>query len=381
MQNQTGRDKRRWLPWLILGAVVLALCYMPIRRSITTVRLLAVVRRAASGDSPPDAGVRVDRVARRMGESQQEAIVYRPSGSLPTSAVVLIPGVSELGCDHPRLVALARSLAGMGFLVLTPDIKMLREFRIYPPPLDDLSFWLHEVRQVQGGQKLRQVGMAGISFSATLAFIAAAQPQNHDLATYVLGIGAFDDLIRCSHFWFDSGPITVGPGYYPTRFYAKWIIMIAALDLLSAAEDRQFLEDSLRSLLLQKAVPPPPAGITEQGRRWYQLALMREDQADPELARQIETRVATMLYPGLATEPPGAEIRCPVFLAHGAYDDLIPWEESLRLKQKIVQAKSYLLVSPFLTHTHPWEKPLGWWTKTKAGLDVFVFFYHLTGSL
>lgn len=360
---------------------MISLGYTPIRRSITIVRLLAVVMRVAAGSSGTDSSVQVDRVMGRMGESLQEAVVYRPSDSIPTSAVILVPGVSELGCDHPRLVALAHSLAATGILVLTPDIKMLREFRIYPPPRDVLSFWLREVRLVQGGQKLHHVGMAGISFSATLAFIAAAQPENHDLAAYVLGIGAFDDLIRCSHFWFDSGPVTVGPGYYPTRFYAKWIIMIAALDQLSADGDRRFLETALRSLLLQKAVPPLSAGITEQGRRWYNLALMREDQADPELAQEIEAHMAAMLYPALATAAPGAEIRCPVFLAHGAYDDLIPWEESLRLKEKIVHAKSYLLVSPFLTHTHPWEKPLGWWTKTKAFVEIFVFFYHLTGSL
>jgi hypothetical protein len=46
-----------------------------------------------------------------------------------------------------------------------------------------------------------------------------------------------------------------------------------------------------------------------------------------------------------------------------------------------VQAKSYLLISPFLTHTHPWQKPLGWWTKAGAFLDLLGFFYRLTGVL
>jgi pimeloyl-ACP methyl ester carboxylesterase len=365
---------------LLLGALALA-AYTPITRLVTTIRLLTVVRRIASGDSFTDESIRVDRVSRDLGCLVREAIVYRPLGSSPTSAVVLIPGVSELGCDHPRLVALSRALAATGFLVLIPDIKMLREFLIYPPPLDDISFWLREVRNLEGGPRLRRVGLAGISFSATLAFIAAAQPQNRDLADYLLGIGPFDDLIRCSRFWFDAGPVTVGPGYYPTRFYAKWIIMIAALDLLPSAEDRRFLDIALRNLLLQKQLPPLPNSITPQAKRWYELAVMREDQADPELSQQIEIRVAAMLYPALATAQPAAEIRCPVFLAHGAYDDLIPSGESLRLREKIKQVNSYLLVSPFLTHTHPLEKPLSWRIKMKAGFDVLVFFYHLTAYL
>jgi pimeloyl-ACP methyl ester carboxylesterase len=109
--------------------------------------------------------------------------------------------------------------------------------------------------------------------------------------------------------------------------------------------------------------------------------MMPEDQEDPELARQITNHVAAILYPALATETPAAEIRCPVFLAHGSYDDLIPPEESVFLRAKILQARSYLLVSPFLTHTHPWGKPLGWAAKARASLGLFAFLYHLAGAV
>jgi len=39
------------------------------------------------------------------------------------------------------------------------------------------------------------------------------------------------------------------------------------------------------------------------------------------------------------------------------------------------------LISPFLTHTHPWQAPMSWWTKTKSMFDLFSFFYHLSGAL
>lgn len=377
MKNRLGWKKRIWL--LLALCTITVAAYVPVTRLVRTARLITVVRRVAAADSRRIPAVQEERIIRRMGDSEKEAIVYRPSLSTPASAVVLIAGVSELGCDHPSLVALSRALAGAGFLVLTPDIKMLREFLIYPPPLDEISFWLHEVHKVEGGQKLRRVGLAGISFSGTLALIAAAEPRNRDSVAYVLGIGCFDDLARCSHFWFDAGPVTVGPGYYPDRFYARWIIMLAAVDLLPSAEDRQFLQVTLRDLLQQKGVPLPPDALSEEGRRWYRLALLREDQADPQLAEQIETHVATIVSPELSTKQAAAEIRCPVFLAHGAYDDLIPPEESRHLQEKIVQAKSYLLISPFITHTHPSERPLRWYTKAGAALGLLRFFYHLSG--
>jgi len=376
---RSGRKKRTQR--LLALCAVAVVSYVPATRLITAARLIAVVRRVASADSRGNPAIHEERIIRRMGDSEKEGIVYRPPLSSPESAVVLVAGVSELGCDHPNLIALSRALAGAGFLVLTPDIKMLREFRIYPPPLDEISFWLHEVRNVEGGQKLRRVGLAGISFSGTLALIAAAEPRNRDLVTYVLGIGCFDDLTRCSRFWFDAGPVTVGPGYYPDRFYAKWIIMLAAVALLPAAEDREFLQVVLRNLLQQRGVPLPPDTLSEEGRRWYRLALLREDQADPQLAEQIETHMAAIVYPGLSTEQPAAEIHCPVFLAHGAYDDLIPPEESRRLQQKIVQARSYLLISPFVTHTHASETPMSLWIKISAAFDLLRFFYHLSAAV
>jgi len=376
----SGRKNPTWLLPAILAAAVLA-AYIPAARTITAIRLLAVIRRVASADINKLPSVQEAKIVRYMGLSEEEAMLYRPSGAEPKSGVVLIAGVSELGCYHPRLVSLSRALAQSGFLVLTPDIRMLREFKIYPPPFDEISFWLHEVPKLEGARRLRHVGLAGISFSGTLALLAAAQPRNWNLVAYVLGIGCFDDLNRCSRFWFGAGPVTVGPGYYPTRYYARWVMMLAAVDMLPSPDDREFLETALRNLLLQKQVSSPRAGVTGEGLRWYHLATMPEDQADPELATRIGSQIAARLYPHLGTDQLAHELRCPIFLAHGAYDDLILPEEIRALHQKINEVPSYLLISPFLTHTHPWEKPLRWTTRTAAVFDLFLFFYHLAGAI
>ena len=374
------RNKRGWLIAAILLVPSLA-ALISFGRPVATVRLLGVVRRVAAGEIGSSHAVAEETITRYPEGVKRIGIVYRPASADPASAVILVHGVSELGCYHPRLVSLARALAEAGYLVLTPDIAMLRDFRIHPPPLDEISYWLKEVRNLDGGRRLRRVGLAGISFSGTLCLIAASQPQNRDAVAYVVGIGCFDDLIRCSTGWFAAGPVTVGDGYYPTRFYAKWIMMLAAIDMIESRGDREFLQAVLRSLLLQEEPPAIPGSLTAEGRRWHRLALMREDQEDPALAHQIVQHIAPILYPDLATERPGAEIRCPVFLAHGAYDDLIPPEESVRLRQKILHARSRLLISPFVTHTHPMEKSLHWRQKAGAALDLFGFFHALSGVM
>jgi fermentation-respiration switch protein FrsA (DUF1100 family) len=81
------------------------------------------------------------------------------------------------------------------------------------------------------------------------------------------------------------------------------------------------------------------------------------------------------LYTQVTPDRAATDVRCPVFLVHGAQDDLIPPEESRRLHQRI-GARSCLLVSPFLTHTHPNDKPISRAETSEAILDMLIFFYR-----
>jgi pimeloyl-ACP methyl ester carboxylesterase len=206
--------------------------------------------------------------------------------------------------------------------------------------------------------------------------IAAARPEIRDEISFLLGIGPYSDLQRCFRWWFEAGPPSPGEGFYPTRFYAKWIIMKAALGMLPASRDRQFMDGLLIDLLLQKEIPAPDPGFTAEGRRWYRLAVMRERQSDNELTGEIASFLAPTLFRSLDPRKACSEVRIPVFLVHGAYDDLIPPEEGKELQQRIEASPCYLLITPFLTHTHPLDKPLTWKQKTAALADALVFFYR-----
>ena len=365
---------------LLLVALIAttAALYNPLAQLILASRLLLAVREVAAGDTEKNPGVKETRVERRMGGAKLEGILYEPARSHPRSAVLLIAGVSELGCYHPRLVAMSQTLADKGFLVLTPDIVMFRQFKVTPAVLDEIAFWYQATRDLAAGRKIKHTGIAGISFSATLGLIVASQPQIRDAVGFVLGIGAYHDLRRCSREWFSSSAVT-SEGYYPVRFYAKWILMLAALDLLDSSEDRRLLQQVLRDLLVQQPVTQAPEGLTEQGRRWYCLAVMPENESDPALATAIENYLAPRLYRQLSPGQAAGEVRCPVFLVHGAYDELIPPTESETLQSTLVHTKSYLLISPFLTHTHPLQRTLSWSETSMALLDMIEFFYHFAG--
>ena len=374
-------SKRTVKKWgLAAGSlIILLLAVQPVSHAVFAVRLALSLQKLAAGATEQITEVRRAKVRRRMGNQDLDALLYYPAKSPAVSAIVLVAGLSEQGCYHPRLIALSRLLAERGMLVLTPDVREFRDFKISPEAINQILFWHTQIPTVEGGGKIRNIGLAGISFSGTMAMIAAAQPEIRDKVAFIVSIGPYSNLIRCTRGWFAAGPITVTGDYYPTRYYARWIAMLAAVDMIESDTDRRFLESLLHNLLLQKDAPPAPADLTAAGSRWYAVATMREDQSDPGLSNSIEAHLVSHVYTKLDPEAAVRNLHCPVFLIHGAYDDLIPPEESLELHQTL--ARSYLLISPFLTHTHPTDRTLSLGQKAKAAVDTLLFSYSLSREI
>lgn len=372
------RGRRKW----IVAAGILAVCLLlikPAGHMIFAVRIGLSLQKLASGAADQPHPVKEATIHRRFGAQNIKALSYRPEKSSAKSALILVPGLSELGCYHPRLIALSKILAEAGIFVVTPDIREFRNFEITAEPVRQILFWFKETSALEGGEKTQKVGLAGISFSATLAMIAAAKPEVRDNVGFIVGIGSYYDLGRCTKSWFAADPSIKPKNYYPTRFYAKWIVMRAALDMLGSETDRIFLRGLIDGLLLQKPVPSPNPNLTPEGIRWYNLAIMQENQTDAELVEEIEQHLTSRIYPQLDPSDAVINLRCPAFLIHGAYDDLISPEESMELHRRI--SLSYLLVSPFLTHTHPTDRQLTAWQKVRAALDTIVFCYHLSRAI
>ncbi len=372
--------KGKWAIAIVLPVLAAAAC-VPLANVLFAARLASALLSLASGSAGNQLSVQETKIQRKMKDQVVEALVYRPAMTYPKRALILVPGISELGCYHPRLMALCRYLADKGFLVVTPDIVPFREFEISAEPIDQIEFWFRQVPTIEGGRQASRTGLAGISFSASLALIAAAHPGIRKEISFFLGIGPYFDLQRCFRWWFAAGPLTVGEGYYPTRFYAKWIIMNAALGMLPARHDREFLHEVLIDLLLQKKVPAEDSALTPEGKRWYRLAVMRENQTDQGLSQAIDAYLSPILFRQLDPKEAAKEVRCPVFLLHGAYDDLIPPEEGRDLQANVTGAPCYLLVSPFLTHTHPLDKSFTIPEKAEAVMGSLAFFYRFASTV
>lgn len=376
IMNLLARKWTKW-KWVAVAVVAAALLWQPAKRIAFSVKVARSLQRLASGDNGANLPVKAVKVHAEDDGRHYEALAYFPRKAPARKAVILVAGLSELGCYHPRLVAFSRHLAAAGVMVVTPDIREFRDFRISAAPIAQIALWRNRISTMEGAGKVVETGVAGISYAGTLALMAAARPDLRDRISFVIAIGPYSDLTRCTREWFAAAP-TAG-AYYPTRFYAKWIVMRAALDMIPDPEERRHLDDVLYRLLLQKPLPPPPPSLSEVGARWRRLAVMKEDQSDPELAQAIQDRLTATIFSDLDPSDELGRIKCPVFLVHGAYDDLIPPEESAELSARI--SRSHLLITPFLTHTHPTDTHMSLSQKTRAIAQTIIFCYRLAGAI
>src|SRR5439155_1642259 len=105
-------------------------------------------------------------------------------------AIVLSPGAAPQGKDDPRLVRVARSLAGANRAVFVPQLD-LRHQTFDPADVERLVESVRYLRRTDGGP----VGMVGISYGGSFCLLAAEDPTIAGRVAFVAAFGSFDRLI------------------------------------------------------------------------------------------------------------------------------------------------------------------------------------------
>ena len=188
----------RILRWaiLVVALAVMALIARPYVHGLSFVIRAAQMRGLPRRVADLDTARVVEReitIPTRRGPMR--ARIYEPSGT-HTRAALLTSGLHASGIDEPRLVRLARQIAGSHILVVTPDIPELSRFEIAPAitdAIEDAGGWLaSDVAMAPD----HTAALMGISFSGGLSIIAAGRPSLTNRVAYVFSLGGHDDLAR-----------------------------------------------------------------------------------------------------------------------------------------------------------------------------------------
>ena len=282
------------------------------------------------------------------------ARLYLPRGVAHPPGMLLVHGIHHLGIDEPRLISFARAGASNGFAVLTPEVAALADYQV-----DDASINTIGESAVWLDKRLgaAPVTVVAVSFAGGLSLLAACDPRYAPHMRSLVLMGAYNSLARVMRFLATSQAELpdgrIEP--YKAHDYGASVFVYAQLPRFFAASDLSVAHNALRDWLWER---PDDA-------RALLLELSPEGRATMEflLARQIEKLRPKLLEviqedgPGFAVLSPEGKLgalRVPVFVLHGATDDIIPSTESLWLEREI--PKPYLrdaLITPVFSHVDP----------------------------
>lgn len=312
------------------------------------------VARFVRGYVRPADGVREEEVTVGAAGEEVPAALYLPRGARPRPAWVVLHGVTVTGRQHRSLTRFARAMAAAGNVVIVPEVPCWTALKVEPDAAARAilagAAYLAGRPEAEAGP----VGVVGFSVGATQALIAAARPDVAPLVRGVVGFGGYFDLRSALH--------TMCTGEFEWRGrvqrldpdpYGRWIVAgrhlgsapryagmtgltDALLTLAAEAGERGVMAydacfDALKAQLR--------AGLGREERAvWDVLAHPTTLRPDPVAARALAREIADAALhdqPRLDPRPALAALRVRVVLAHGRHDRLIPFTETLRLREAL----------------------------------------------
>ena len=260
-----------------------------------------------------------------------------------------------MGRFHPQLARFAGALAASGTAVLVPEIPEWQDLRLVPGvtlPTVRAAVQALDARPEVGPKRY---GLVGFSFGAPQAVIASSHPSVADRIAVTMTFGGYCDLVRtlrCQltglHEWrgvthrIDPDP------------YGRWVLASNYLTAVAGREDAHDVAAALRSLALSSTERRIPAWDPSHGplrealraslpscrRELFDLfappngtTLFADDRSEAMAIDLAEAcrRSEPLLDPAPALR--GATV--PVHLFHGRGDRLVPYTESLRLRDSL----------------------------------------------
>jgi pimeloyl-ACP methyl ester carboxylesterase len=301
------------------------------------------------------------------------ATLHLPGGKKPADAWVVLHGLTVLGRAHPSLLRFARALCSTGSVVLIPEVRSWTRLRIDTGAVIQSvaagAEFLSRHPRVAAGR----IGVVGFSFGATQAMVAAADPRAAAI-TRVVGFGGYCELGRFAEFMMTGEHEWRGAcERIEPDPYARWIVGGNYLELVPGIGPMDRVAKKLLGLAeeagrgglhkpegyMDPFKAEARAGLSAREREVWDLFAPPTGCAPTDLAAAREIGQA-LAAAGRAAEPmlePADSLdhlHARPVLAHGRGDRLIPYTETLRLRERLPSS-----LRPSATVTRLFEHSVG----------------------
>ncbi|MBB3192129.1 alpha/beta hydrolase family protein [Halomonas cerina] len=338
---------------------------------------LLVLGDLAAGDEP-------SRLKRHTSTPDREDLAYTVAGRAYVAdlyhpatphrgALLLVHGLTEAGRRDPRLMALARTLARVGFTVMVPELPGLRDFDVGMREVEGIADAIrHATAEVAAAES--GTALAAISFAVGPALLAAMQPETAHRVPFVIAVGGYYDLtdmLRYVTTGVDRG--ASGRDVPSPRREARWLILLSQLHRLEDAGDRARLEAIARRRLAGDDEPMPEVQhLGPDGKALYELITNRDPNRVAALVEALPASLETQ-FEALDLSARNLEsLQARLVLIHGPDDRVIPISHSRRLRDALSPGQARLFETRALGHVEVSADWLEGWTLWRAIYHVLA---------
>lgn len=267
------------------------------------------------------------------------ARVYTPTREAERAPTFIIfPGIHRGGVDEPRLAGFSRRLASGHVNVVSVPLPDLREFRVTPRTTDhieDATLWAANDPAIGRGGT---IGLGGVSFAGGLALVAAGRPSLRDRLSMVVSFGGYGDLARVLRF-LCTGVLPDGSRKAPHDYGVVVALLEVAPSMVPPEQVEPlrhgvltFLEGSLHDLTDKPRAARLFADARVQAAALPEPSRMLLEWVNDRKVSELGTAVLPFVEQLEGTEALSPEhspvTTAPVFLLHGAEDNVIPSAET-----------------------------------------------------
>lgn len=261
---------------------------------------------------------------------QAEGDLYRPSTGGPHPGILVCLGVVPFGVDHPQVPIMGKALARAGFAALLYWSPAMRDFRLDPEDVENISLaynWLIEQPYVDPARS----GLLGTCVGGSFALMAAASPLIRDRVAFLSAYAPFSSMWTFAR---DIASATRSgeDGREPWQVdqLTRKVFVHSVTALLEPGEVERF-----RSAFTNGSGSLDSRGLSADGQVVYSL-LTAPDEDNAETALH---RLPPIMRERLAAMTPMnylKDIHAPlIILLHDRGDQVIPVGESRRLRSAL----------------------------------------------
>jgi dienelactone hydrolase len=274
----------------------------------------------------------VEKVRYPTRSGQAEGELYRPSTGGPHPGILVCLGVVPFGVDHPQVPVLGKALARAGFAALLYWSPAMRDFRLDPEDIENISLayhWLIDQPYVDPARS----GLLGTCVGGSFALMAAANPLIRENIAFLSAYAPFSSMMTFAR---DIASATRSCGdereLWQVDPLTRKVFVHSVTALLEPGE-----AEHLRSAFANKGGQFDGRDLTMEGQAVYSLLTAR-DEDDAKRALHCLPLVMQERLEAISPMNYLKDIHAPlIILLHDRGDQVIPVGESRRLRSALAE--------------------------------------------